>query len=115
MARRAKKDEPKRSQFLGLRLTDEEYIRLLKAADQAGMSVSEYARRQLASGKVVVRNEPAPIDHETFMQLRRIGTNLNQIAHAVNSDLPLPPEFRKVCTVIEDVVMRVVNHDRQSA
>lgn len=113
--KRATKSEPKRSEVISFRVTPEEYARMQSGAMKAGLSVNDYARRQSIKGKVLNFPAPRPMDTATLMQLKRIGTNLNQIARAVNSDLPLPPEFRQVCTVIENAVMKAVDHDNAIA
>lgn len=113
--KRATKLEPKRSEIISYRVTPEEYLRLQLTADSAGMSVNEFARNQAVKGKVLISEQPRPMDTATLIQLKRIGTNLNQIARAVNSDLPLPLEFRRVCTIIEDAVMKAIDHDNSIA
>lgn len=67
-------------------VTDDEYQTLKKKAKRNGMSVGKYIREMLihASGKPVPTIDVAPlksIDHE----LKKQGTNLNQLMYFLNA------------------------------
>lgn len=73
-----------------VRVTMDELSAMKSKADEAGLSFSDYARRALLSGVIVVRNER---DIAEFIgALGAIGNNLNQIARGVNIHGNLSPE-----------------------
>lgn len=84
-----------RTQAITVRVTPSEYARLQAEAAQAGASVSGLAERYITRGTVRVEASrmPAPLDPVLIAELKRIGNNLNQIAHALNSNLPPDTTF----------------------
>lgn len=75
-----------RSKQVKFYVTDEEFCKLKKRAKNNGMSVGKYLRETAihASGKPVPVIDVAPlrsIDHE----LKKQGTNLNQLMYFLNS------------------------------
>jgi hypothetical protein len=54
------------------------------------LSVSGLAEKLVSEGGVTISASdiPAPISPALMAELKRVGNNLNQIAHAVNSNLP---------------------------
>lgn len=95
MARRRTHVNAPRSKQVLIRLTPDEYLRRSVDARKAGLSVSGLCERLVCDGKV----EPGtlaghrPMDPAVFAELRRIGNNANQIAHALNSNLPADVQF----------------------
>jgi len=77
-----------REKRITIRLTEDEYKRILSEADSANLSIAEYVRTQLRNGKVNVKVELVT-DKDTKKKLaeeyHKIGVNLNQIAHHLNS------------------------------
>ncbi|MDX1749068.1 MAG: MobC family plasmid mobilization relaxosome protein [Methylophaga sp.] len=78
---------------LKIRLTEDEFAKLKKAADADGVTMANFARRQLALD--VVNRSPTgsmayrkftPVDPDLLRQISRLGNNLNQIARRVNQD-----------------------------
>lgn len=62
-------------------VTEDERKKIVKKAQHC-QSLSHYLRKMTLNGKV---NLPAPaIDRETQMQLARLGSNINQIIHALH-------------------------------
>lgn len=97
-----------RDQILTLRLTMDELVAVHEAARRSGQSLSDFIRERILKA----RKPPKPrvtllagLDPELWVQVRKVGVNLNQIAHRLNSAehphvLPeLPPllsEIRKL-------------------
>lgn len=71
---------------INFRVSEEEYQRLKKIADNFGMSVGAYCKERSKGSKLVAPK----IDREGALniatELRKIGTNINQIAKYVNID-----------------------------
>ncbi|MEH6575657.1 MAG: hypothetical protein V7731_01140 [Amphritea sp.] len=79
-------------------------------AKNAGLSLSEYARRQVLDGQVVVL-QTRKLDRETLYQLRKLGVNLHQLLRQTNTTGTTPPELSSLCSLIEDFVLRQVFED----
>ena len=79
----------KRHRQINIRVTDDEHARLVSEARRAGMKLGSYFLDVMLNRKIEIasttiqRMEPA-----LFAELRRIGNNVNQIAHATNSGVP---------------------------
>lgn len=116
----AKAGKPEvRIKLVSIRVTGEEHERLFARARRSGVTISQFARRLLleeAAG-FGLSKAPAPDEHlpasgiplspeahETRQladQIRRVGINLNQIAHRLNMlDQPMPGELPEV---LEDI------------
>ena len=73
--------EENKSQRITLRVSPKEKEELEKRAEQAKMSLSQYLIRAGENKKITVA-ENIP---ELFLEITRIGVNINQIAHVANS------------------------------
>jgi len=90
MARRRTHDDV-RDELLTIRLTKADKLRLKEQALRHGTTPSGLAEQYVRKGyaRVVAPNDaPAPADPVLLAELKRLGNNLNQIAHAVNTNLP---------------------------
>lgn len=68
------------------RVTPKEKERIRERAENAGLSVSDYLRRQALSKEVtVVSPELFKEYHEMCSNFGRLGNNLNQVARHLNS------------------------------
>lgn len=81
--------ELRTKRFPEVRGTPSEILAAKDKANEAGLSYSEYARRALLSGVIVVRNERKQA--ELVRALSAIGNNLNQIARSANIHGGLDP------------------------
>lgn len=75
--------KPKRERKFQLRLTADEYRALVQKAAEAGVSASELCRRA-ALGRKLPRRVTF-IAAQTYWQLGKIGTNLNQLSKSANA------------------------------
>ena len=76
-----------KERFVGVRFDQATYDKIEAAARAADLSVSEYIRRMVVKGKVVVRQEivaEVPMLKKLIAEFGKIGSNLNQIAHHYN-------------------------------
>lgn len=78
-----------------IRMTDEDYVLKSAQAKELGLTVSGLCEQLVLAGKVDMSNRPSyrAMDPALFTELRRIGNNVNQIAHATNSNLPTDVMF----------------------
>lgn len=90
--RRPGSETRKRQQRIAPRVTDEEFAEIDAKAEAAGLSVSSYAREVLLeNARTRSRRRPradVAILSRACGELNRIGSNLNQIARAVNASEP---------------------------
>jgi hypothetical protein len=79
-----------RNRMVCIRMTDEDYALRVSQARELGLTISGLCERLVLEGKVDMGSRPAyrAMDPVVFAELRRIGNNINQIAHATNSNLP---------------------------
>jgi hypothetical protein len=72
-----------------IRLTKRELTNLSEAAERANACISSYARSVLAGTELPRVSKRAPVEAAQLArilgQFGKIGSNLNQIAHAVNA------------------------------
>lgn len=73
----------KRNKQLNIRLTEEEYQKLMYNINKSKLSQSEYIRKSILRKDIIV------IDgiKELLIEIKRIGNNLNQLTKAVNSGM----------------------------
>lgn len=73
-------DRPMQIHF---RVTQNEYNFIKNKADKSGLSMSDFARETLMNKKIV---SAPPADFITFItEVRRIGSNLNQLIRKLNT------------------------------
>ena len=76
-----------KERFVGVRFDQATYDKIEAAARAADLSVSEYIRRMVTKGKVVIHQEvvaEVPMLKKLIAEFGKIGSNLNQIAHHYN-------------------------------
>lgn len=110
--------ERKYPTHLTLRLTDEEWAVLEKAA--AGLTVSAHVRERLFGEAVAQRRTrgKAPVkDHESLGQVlallgkSRLASNVNQLAKAANTgSLPVTPETEAEIVQASDSILTMKDH-----
>ena len=80
--RRAARQPERRDAVLSIRMSHEQRAEIAQRAHGAGMTDSGYAATVLLKRKpTIIVPEYRQIDPSLFNELRRIGNNLNQIAH----------------------------------
>ena len=113
--RRARHTRASRPHRVNLCLSDSELAALKQAAEKHGFSPGAYAARSavaVAEGEIV----PIAVDQRRLLQqladsraqVRRIGNNLNQIAHVLNSDGEVTPaQLEAVLSRVGEAVARL--------
>ena len=79
MARPKKENELTYTHQINLRFTDTQYDIVCKASRNAGLSISEYIRRQVIKGKVIAKYEivaDVPELKKLVAELGKIGSRL---------------------------------------
>ena len=82
----------KRKYTINIRVSEEERNQLEEDATRAGLTVSSYARRLLLDAPVPRQGKRPHVNREELAKLLghigKIGSNINQIARAANSNIP---------------------------
>lgn len=63
-----------------IRFSSDEFEQIQKQLDEANITFSDFARSAILRKKIKL-----PVEKKLLYELNKIGTNLNQIAKAVNS------------------------------
>ena len=74
---------PGKTHMISVRLTDAERRKLSQICAVSGLPVSAAIREMI--GGVAIRQRPPQELHDMYVEINRIGNNINQIARAVNA------------------------------
>jgi hypothetical protein len=94
-----------------MRVTDDEYAQLIASAELADLTPPAYMRSRCLNGPMSRARRRPSTDMKALAsalgQLHKVGSNINQIARAMNSGEAQPPdmetafaELRAVCGVL---------------
>lgn len=82
------KTQSERRKNFPLRLSNSERAALEEKAKEAGLKLSAYLREAGLNKTIQKRNKRVPqINRETYVELGRIGININQLAKAANTSV----------------------------
>lgn len=111
MARPTKSPTERRTEQVKIVLSPVELAQVKGKADQAGTTATAFVRAAALGKSVTVTQTTAP-DFMTRHEMRRIGVNLNQIAHTLNAGLGYtPPELLQVCQKLDHLFDQWLDHD----
>lgn len=88
-----------RSHLITIRVTEATHKRLKLQAATHGLTLSGLAEQLVRKGRVVViGGSRDALDPAVLAELKRLGNNLNQLAHAANAGLPpsIPAAARRM-------------------
>jgi hypothetical protein len=101
-------DEQRAERLPGVRLTPAERHYVELTAERAGLSVMEFSRRAILGQRLLSRRRPTEkITADLLAELNRVGVNINQIAHAVNSGRGLPHDMPEVVAELRAVLVKI--------
>ena len=116
---RRKVADPK-TKIVPIRFTDEQYERLAEKANRAGLSIGAAARAILLGDAGPRAVKRPPVEKVALARLLgalgKIGSNVNQIARAVNEGRDLPSraelaEIRQDIAAVRAAVMAALGHE----
>lgn len=114
MARPKKDIESLKAIRINVRMTVNEYLILAANASCLGISIPDYIRRT-STGKVLPRKRLAPEYRTLFVELSRVGNNINQLTKKVNSGNHYPKqvqqELAQLKDVLDDLTLKIIRHD----
>lgn len=100
---------------MNVRLTGEEEVAMQQQATAAGLSLTNWIRHKLVTGKFPVPKQ-SPLTLSIYQELRRIGINLNQATHRLNHG-EYVPEINRLLTELTElhthVLEKLLSHDSQ--
>ena len=105
--------EEKRIYRYVLRLNEKEQQKFLAAAEVSGVEVYKLLRSKLLTGRFP-EAKIARVDLGLYLELKKIGVNVNQIARQVNSG-KLPFGINKILLLLQEqqhLIIKVLLHDR---
>ncbi len=115
MARPKKEFHSRKSVQVNIRMTVQEYLRVSTNAGTLGISITDYIRKT-CTGKSLPTKKVNPLDRELFVQLSRIGNNLNQLTRVVNSGIRDPfsisKQLEEVKILLKYLKSNIANNDR---
>ncbi len=100
MARPKKSADERLTKRVKFDLTRTDYSKALQSANDAGMTLTTYARQQFLEGRVIIK-QTRKLDHAVYDQLRRLGILLNQLTKTANATGKISPEIESLCKRIE--------------
>ena len=112
MARPKLAPDKRLSERVSLNLSRSEYLRGIERAERAGLTLTEYARKQFVSGRVVVK-QYRQLDHAVIDQIRRIGINLNQLTHLAHIKKHAPASLPRLLHRIEKFLIEQFDEPRR--
>jgi hypothetical protein len=96
---------------MAIRLTPAERACVKAKATEAGLPPATFVR-QVALGTVVSPPAPIPeVNRETYLELAKMGGNLNQVAHHLNAGMATGVDeafVRRLAEVVKNLALRVI-------
>jgi hypothetical protein len=108
-------DSDKRQVQVNIRLTTDEYNKVNQFASASGLSPANWIRAKIFTGKLPAV-KMSPIDASVYLELKRIGVNLNQVTHKINAG-EFPKEYLERQLELANLLKKIINlltYDRLS-
>lgn len=114
MGRKRSHHESTRTKVISARMTEDTYDLITEHAETLGLTRSGYVEHLIENRPIrMVRSRADELTVPVINELKRIGNNLNQMAHARNAEQRVDPaQFRTVLSEIITVICR--NHALRS-
>lgn len=106
--KRSGSEKRKRAQALTIRFNDTEHAELLRRADAVGLTPASFVRSAVIDVAPPRAARTPPVDRQlvaqVLAQLGKVGSNVNQIAHALNAGRPMSsPEVEQAMAAVLDM------------
>ena len=85
---------PGRTHMISVRLTDAERRKLSQICAVAGLPVSAAIREMI--GGITIRQRPPQELHDLYVEINRIGKNINQIVRKANAGFATKEDIREL-------------------
>ena len=117
MARPKKKIQDLKAIRINVRMTVSEYLTVSENADTLGITIPDFIRMK-TTGRVLPKKRISPEYRKLFIELGRIGNNINQLTKKVHLGMNNPTvldeqlfELRRTLDVLKS---NIVNRDSQA-
>ena len=112
MSRPKKNADARRSRQIIFRLTAQEYDRLHRVAERAGLTPNELAWRLVRKGRdQLVIHTHRRCDPAFLKRLDQIGHNLNQIVKNAHIFGRVSPHIEPLCLTIDRLIAQTIEED----
>lgn len=106
MGRPSIKEEDKRTVQVNIRLTQSENKKVCEYAAAGNLSPANWIRQKVFTGKFP-NVKTSPLDADIYRELQKIGVNLNQATHKINSG-QMPENYRPILLVLYTQVNKII-------
>ena len=117
MARPKKNIQDLKAIRLNVRVTVKEYLIVADNADTLGITIPDFIRMKI-TGRGLPRKRIAPEDRKLFIELGRIGNNINQLTKKVHLGMNNSPilieHLSAIRSTLDTLKSNIVNRDSQA-
>lgn len=117
MARPKKDVKALKAIIVSFRLNVDRYLELANNAEAMGLTIPQFIRKKI-SGSVLTRMRYSPIDRRVYVELSRIGNNINQLtkqAHlGMRNPVDLEGQLKELQRLLENLKSKILNNDRKA-
>ena len=107
MGRPRVKDYDKRQVQVNIRLTSDENNKVNEFASACGLSPANWIRTKIFTGKSPAV-KMSPIDSSIYLELKKIGVNLNQVTHKINAG-EFPNDYLARQLELAELLRKIIN------
>jgi hypothetical protein len=107
MARPRLKDEDRRVVPVNIRLTTSESEKVNEYAAASDLTPANWIRKKIFTGKFP-QIKASPLDAEIYRELHKIGVNLNQATHKINSG-QVPRDYMIILAELSAQIKKIIN------
>lgn len=107
MARPRLKDEDRRVVAVNIRLTTSESEKVNEYAAASDLTPANWIRKKTFKGKFP-QIKASPLDAEIYRELHKIGVNLNQATHKINSG-QVPRDYMIILAELSAQIKKIIN------
>ncbi|AGA79731.1 plasmid mobilization relaxosome protein MobC [Echinicola vietnamensis] len=114
MGRPKKPEDQKRNIKFTFRMTEEEVRLLGSLCEVAAMPAADVVRACVFKNRLPKAKVPK-LDRQTYVELKRIGNNINQIARQLNSKFEVSADRMRAIDALSaklDQIIKLLLHDR---
>lgn len=101
---------------VAIRLNRGEQAHIERLASEAGLPPATFIRQAAMGSVVPARVEIPAVNRETYLELARVGSNLNQIAHHLNAGTATGVDesvIRRLVAVAKSLALQVLSEKRR--
>ncbi|MEM9649465.1 MAG: plasmid mobilization relaxosome protein MobC [Bacteroidota bacterium] len=117
MARPKKDVKTLKAIVVSFRLNVDRYLELTENAETLGMTIPDFIRKKI-SGKVLKRKRYSPLDRRVFIELSRIGNNINQLTRqghlGMRDPRHLGEQLKELKDLLNGIKSRILDNDSKA-